>query len=197
MFEQLLRSLNVPDVIMTLGGIALTAVSAYIKRNNTKAIRAYLTFEETVRDIVERKFGIPTVDTKKIHRDTIEASLKEKTKYDGSDSPIETVYTDGTYLAPTNSDEINVLKTISSITSYLPYRPEIFDCEDFANPFSTLAAFIGGSNTVGVVYDWSSGHAYNVIIDADGELTFYEPQDNTEVQIGDGVYKLEDALIVF
>lgn len=187
----------VPEAIVTLASIALTAVATYWKGNIDRATRAAIRFETELRDIVERKFGLPSPDTAAIHRDVIESSLQEATDYDGSDDPIRTVYSDGTYLAPVDAVETNILKTFASLPQFLPYRPERFDCENYAQLFRVLAAFIGGSNAVGVVYDWSGGHAYNVIVRSDGELVFYEPQDDTEVEIGEADYQLGNALIVF
>ena len=150
-----------------------------------------------MRKIVDNRLGIPTPSTRELSEDDLDAALVEAIPaYDSDDEPIDVVTSDGISRARVAAD-LGLVRTLASAPQWLPYRPERFDCENFAAAFRTLVAFIGGVNTVGVVYDWSAGHAYNVIVDSRGEVQFYEPQSDEVVTIGSGDYVLEDALIVF
>ena len=103
---------------------------------------------------------------------------------------------DGRYFAP-GAGDVDALRGLSSAPQWLPYREERYDCEDFAFSFQALAALIGGVNTVGVVIDWSDSHAYNVIVDANGGVVFYEPQDDHPIRIGSDGYAADDVTVVF
>jgi len=69
-------------------------------------------------------------------------------------------------------------------------------CENFAFTFKALVDRVYGLNQVGLVIDWSGGHGYNVIVFADGEVWFFEPQNDQTVSIGTGIYKMERADIL-
>ncbi|MDQ2053222.1 hypothetical protein [Halobellus sp. H-GB7] len=190
--------LTLPTAVASLLGLLLTAGAAYLGGRTKRARSAVIRFETELRRILEDKWGIPSPATRRITRSTIDQALQNAiAPYDGSNDPIRVAYTDGTWLAPIPAD-VDLLRVGGVLTSILPYRPERFDCENFAGAFRALVAFGLGTNTVGVVIDWSGGHAYNVIVDADGGVTFYEPQDDRVVEVGkEGNYQLQNALIVF
>ena len=61
------------------------------------------------------------------------------------------------------------------------YISETFDCDKFAMYFKSRMAIDFGINGVGVVLDYSSGHAYNVVIVKEGNdinIYKYEPQND-------------------
>jgi hypothetical protein len=89
------------------------------------------------------------------------------------------------------------LARIGDALDWLPYRPERFDCEEFAELLVIVAAFVGGVNACGVVYDWSSRHAYPVFVTTDGEAVFVESQSGEIVSVGEGSYALDDATVIF
>lgn len=63
-----------------------------------------------------------------------------------------------------------------------PYEAEFFDCDDFAFAFAARMRVLFGLNNVGVVYDDSSVHSYNVVLVRDGGeviAMLYEPQDDS------------------
>jgi hypothetical protein len=68
--------------------------------------------------------------------------------------------------------------------------------------YATLSAFLWGTNCVGVVFDWSAGHAYNIIVYANGTVQLYEPQESQVVEFGDTLvgtdsdYKLDNGLVL-
>lgn len=187
-----------PPEVVALGGLALAALAAYLGGRNAEARRKVIKFETLLRRFLRRELSLPSPEVATSDRGMIDDALKDAIPaYDGTNDPIHTVYADGTYIAPVPED-VDMVEMLSSATAWLPYRPERFDCENFAGAFRTLSAFVSGVNTVGVVYDWSGGHAYNVIVDSEGNVTFYEPQDDREVSLGESdAYSLENGLIVF
>lgn len=188
---------QLPSIGVPLVATVAAVVSAYLGSRSESGKRAAIKFETELRRIVDRQLGIPTPATQELSEEDLDAALVEAIPdYDGGDGPIDVVTSDGIWFAPV-ADDLGLVRTLASAPQWLPYRPERFDCENFAAAFRTLAAFIGGVNTVGVVYDWSAGHAYNVIVDSTGDVQFYEPQSDEVVPIGGDDYVLEDALIVF
>jgi hypothetical protein len=133
----------------------------------------------------------------------IKDRLKQKIEaYDGSAVPVRVVMTDGTYFAPTNPSTMVEAKDFN-VFEYVPYRPDFFDCENFAMAYKVFSAFLWGTNCVGVAFDWSAGHAYNIIVYADGTVQLYEPQESKVVEFGDVLagsdpdYKLDNGLVLF
>lgn len=188
---------QLPSVVVPLVGTIAAVVSAYLGSRSESGKRAAIKFETELRKIVDNRLGIPTPSTRELSEDDLDVALIEAIPaYDGDDNPVDVVTSDGIWLAPV-TDDLGLVRTLASAPQWLPYRPERFDCENFAGAFRVLAAFVGGVNTVGVVYDWSAGHAYNVIVDADGSVQFYEPQSDEVVEVGSGNYLLEDAHIIF
>ena len=56
------------------------------------------------------------------------------------------------------------------------YRVDIFDCENFAISFKAQVDEVFNLNQVGIVIDYVSGHAYNLVIFPDGKVMVLEPQ---------------------
>jgi hypothetical protein len=64
-------------------------------------------------------------------------------------------------------------------TDHLHYEINSFDCENFAFYFASRVARMFGINAVGIVLDYSSAHAYNLVILKDSQgvrWMLYEPQ---------------------
>jgi hypothetical protein len=61
------------------------------------------------------------------------------------------------------------------------YLTDTFDCDKFAMYFKSRLALDFGINAVGVVLDYSAGHAYNLVILKDSQTRWYlyEPQDDS------------------
>ena len=58
------------------------------------------------------------------------------------------------------------------------YISEVRDCDKFARWFWARSSFLFRVNNVGFVDDYSSGHAYNIIVAPDGSIYLYEPQND-------------------
>lgn len=127
-----------------------------------------------------------------------EAALRETTRatlpaFETGDGQIVT--SDGEYYAPTDPA---ALAAVGDLVDLLPYRAERFDCDNLAGAYRTLAAFVCGVNAVGTVLDWSGGHAYNIVIDANGDATLYEPQEDRVVELGESdLYQGERVVVIF
>tara|TARA_R110000824_G_scaffold120706_1_gene276312 strand:+ start:2548 stop:3054 length:507 start_codon:yes stop_codon:yes gene_type:complete len=81
------------------------------------------------------------------------------------------------------------------------YVAEKYDCENFAFSFKARTDRKFGINTVGLVVDYSGGHAYNVVLFSDSPPLLYEPQSDQWVEIGEGMstsemYKMEHGFIL-
>lgn len=108
------------------------------------------------------------------------------------DTDIEWVWLDATYVLPSK-----VPPWVDAIVDLLPYRPERFDCEDYSFLYKTMAALFLGVNAVGVVIDWSGGHAYNIVVTSVGHVHFVEPQNGELVHVGkEEIYQFDRVLII-
>jgi len=173
-----------PAVVSILGLAAATLGVAAIPTARRRVA------ETAVRGLLARWIDTPT--SQPIEENTIREAVHEH--IDASDVRIVTA--DGSYYA-TNRDGVESLARIGDALDWLPYRPERFDCEEYAELVVMLAAFVGGVNAVGVVYDWSGSHAYTVFVTSDGEAIFVESQTGEIVDVGEGSYALDDATIIF
>ncbi|EGQ44217.1 MAG: hypothetical protein J07AB43_02760 [Candidatus Nanosalina sp. J07AB43] len=154
--------------------------------------------ETNLRDLLRENDVFPSPEVVKHDSSFIEKSLKDNIdNYDESPVPFKLHTSDSTYYVPTSKATMKEAKTFN-IFEYLPYRPDRFDCEDYAAAYMTFVSFFFGSNAVGTVYDFGAGHAYNIILYSDGSMELYEPQDGRVVEHSDDTkYALESGVIIF
>ena len=69
------------------------------------------------------------------------------------------------------------------------YIAEKYDCDNFAFSFKARVDRRFHVNTVGLVIDYDAGHAYNIIIFADGTSKIFEPQSDSWPKMGSKMYK--------
>ena len=81
-------------------------------------------------------------------------------------------------------------------TNKKKYISEQYDCDNFAFNFKARVARKFGVNSVGLVIDYSGGHAYNLIVFSDGTWKIFEPQNDRWPTIRTGQYKFEDGFIL-
>ena len=79
--------------------------------------------------------------------------------------------------------------------TFRQYAAERFDCDDFAR-YLVARCLQHGLTSVGLVVDWSSRHAYNFVVFADGSASIWEPQTDQVCQPGTGIYKAENGFVV-
>lgn len=62
------------------------------------------------------------------------------------------------------------------------YKPEVWDCDDFALLFAGLIAYTtkqsGLDKQIAFAIAWSSTHAFNIFVTSDKGIQVYEPQSN-------------------
>lgn len=80
--------------------------------------------------------------------------------------------------------------------SKFTYVSELADCDDFAFALRGMVPLEFRVNGIGLVRDWSGGHAYNCILVVQGDevvVRFIEPQSDRFISAGSGMYKLTSA----
>jgi len=90
---------------------------------------------------------------------------------------------DGKYYT-TSEDEMKQIVNADQTDKKL-YRKAEYDCENFALSFMANVQGMYGVTTIGLVIDWSGGHAYNMLVYEDGSIALYEPQNDKFVEPGD------------
>ena len=109
------------------------------------------------------------------------------------------IFTDDKYYALSADDWKKALPATK--TDAIPYRPEVFDCDDFGALLRGLVPATTGVNGIGWVLDPSSQHSYNLVLVwvADGkpvELHGVEPQADKFVTEGAGHYQGKNGWVI-
>jgi len=76
------------------------------------------------------------------------------------------------------------------------YVKEKYDCDNFAFSFKAMVDKRFGLNGVGLVIDYSGGHAYNIVVFQDGSVKIFEPQSDRWPKAGRGKYKFQNGSIL-
>ena len=76
------------------------------------------------------------------------------------------------------------------------YISEKYDCDNFAFSFKATVDRQFHLNCVGLVIDWSGGHAYNLVVFKDGTWSAFEPQSDSWPSLGQGMYKFESKIVI-
>jgi len=189
---------QLPPGIVPVVTVLVAAIASYFTGKKKEASKKITEFETEFRELLTEQGIFPSPKVKRESRDFVEQSLKEEIEaFDGSSVPIDLYRSDSDYYLPVSSETMKEAK-VFNIFQYLPYRPDRFDCEDYASAYMTFAAFLFGTNGVGTVYDYSSAHAYNIILYSNGTIELYEPQTGEVVETGpDTDYSLKSGMIVF
>jgi hypothetical protein len=173
----------------------IAAIAAYFGGKKKEASRKITEFETEFRQLLRKQNIFPSPKVKRRSREYVDEALQENIEeYDGDSVPFDVYLSDNNYFLPTSPETMAEAK-LFNVFEYLPYRPERFDCEDYASAYMTFTAFLFGTNSVGTVYDYSSEHAYNIIIYADGTMELFEPQTGKVVERGED-YQLQSGFIV-
>lgn len=122
---------------------------------------------------------LPNTTQTQVDSDFLKNAVESLSDEHDLDTDVEWLFVDEHYFAPEGP-----VKRFTEILSILPYRPERYDCEDYSGLYKTIYAFALGINSVGLVVDWTGGHAYNVLITSDGKARLIEPQNNEVVVPG-------------
>ena len=178
--------------------VLVAAIASYFTGKKKEASKKITEFETEFRELLTEQGIFPSPKVKRESKEFVEQALIEEIEaFDGSSVPIDLYQSDSDYFLPVSPETMKEAKTFN-IFQYFPYRPTRFDCEDYASAYMTFAAFLFGTNGVGTVYDYSSAHAYNIILYSNGTIELYEPQTGEVVETGpDTDYSLKSGMIVF
>lgn len=116
---------------------------------------------------------------------------------DGLDLGIIRYQLDQTYYLTNQTNFLNIVAWDWIDT--VKYQKELYDCENFAISFKAQVDKVFLLNQVGIVLDYESGHAYNLVIFPDGKVMVLEPQSDNLVcwtkRVQD-FYSLKDAIVI-
>jgi len=185
-----------PEVLAIIG-VSVAAVIAYLRGDMARALSSVIDVETQLRNLLSEEFASVVPSSTEVSQEDIEAAVSDQY---GEAAAEDILFLDGRYFS-TDSEGFDSMDRLDVI-EYLPYRPARFDCENFADLFKTTSALIFGVNTVGVVIDWSGGHAYNIVYLEDGSVFLYEPQTGDRPEVGDALgddesYTMDNVDIFF
>lgn len=83
---------------------------------------------------------------------------------------------DGRYFCTSEEDFLNVVAW--DWTDSYTYKRDTWDCDKFAVRFKSQCDLHFGLNSVGIVIDYKSGHAYNLVVLDEGNIMLVEPQSD-------------------
>jgi len=142
------------------------------------------------------RFSPPELETPLKQVDTvfISKALSQKRIYRGNG--LERKSLDVNYWVCTRQDFVRIIKW--DWTNSKKYISEKYDCDNFALTFKARMDRKFHLNSVGVVVDYSGGHAYNCVVFADGTAEIFEPQSDTfrTDRMGTGYYMCESGIIL-
>ena len=101
---------------------------------------------------------------------------------------------DNKYLVTNQADMKKIIEW--DWTDNRKYVAEKYDCDNFAFSFKAMVDRKFNVNNVGLVIDYSAGHAYNIIVFNDGTVKLFEPQSDKWPRIGTSMYKFEEGKIL-
>ena len=110
---------------------------------------------------------------------------------------VDSMILDGKYYMANESNMLNVIAW--DWTEKKKFILDRYDCDDFAFTFKANVNRYYDLNQVGVVVDWSSRHAYNIILFPNRNIWLFEPQTDSFFFVSERkkfLYSLEDAVII-
>lgn len=113
-------------------------------------------------------------------RDSKQTISQQELRKMFSESPLR-----GLQLVPLDSRYVIVdTNTIGLVTAYNgvdleEYKSESYDCDNFALSFAGDVPQRWDVNCIGIVIDFSAGHAYNCAATIDNGIVIIEPQNDT------------------
>lgn len=110
---------------------------------------------------------------------------------------VESMILDNKYYMTNESNMMNVIAgDWTEKKKPISYR---YDCDDFAFTFKANVSRYYDLNQVGVVIDWTSKHAYNIIFFPNKNIWLFEPQTDSFFFVSERkkfLYSLEDAMVI-
>ena len=150
--------------------------------------------QETIRQL---ELIVPHPTPPKIDLVAQRDSLWVQSVIDSMKLNIQRLPLDQTYYLTNQSNFLNIVAW-DWVDGY-EYRKEKFDCENFAFLFKAHIDLYFNLNQVGLVISYRAGHAFNMVIYADGNVALLEPQNDVVwvyPQVPKPFYDLQDAIVV-
>ena len=91
--------------------------------------------------------------------------------------PLQLELVDAKYQVPSLDYFLDA--ALADLIDQKPYVPEFMDCDDFALWFKAMCSIIYGITSIGLVRDYSIGHAYNAVVFQEGNAMLWEPQTDS------------------
>ena len=110
---------------------------------------------------------------------------------------VESMILDGKYYMTNENNMLNIIAW-----DWTEKKNAIYDKYDCDNYAFTLMSNVGryyDLNQVGVVIDWTSKHAYNIILFSNKNIWLFEPQTDSFFFVSKRqkfLYSLEDAVVI-
>ena len=125
-------------------------------------------------------YGIPDYDVVEQDSEFLKGMLQHYADEHGVEPDVDWMFLDKTYFVPDRQPE-----DFDRLVDLMLYRPERFDCDDFALMYKSAYALFHGINAIGFVVDWDgTSHAYNIVWTHDG-VVLVEPQNGNVVVPGE------------
>lgn len=160
-------------ILTTLAGL----IASYKSGKTRNAREMSYKLESKIRKLLD-KTGLFEPTREKVDIEFVNKALESQ------HGDWQHTHSDGTYFAPSQKDVSKLLTRFKWI-AFLPYRYDTFDCEQYARLFKCLLALRYGVSSVAVVTDYKARHAYNVIVTAEGDAVYVEPQEMEVVKPGE------------
>lgn len=139
-------------------------------------------------------FKLPEVSHKEQKMAFVRSSInKWKAEFD-PEGKMEIMSLDAKYFLCDEKDMKAIVKW--DWTDNKKYVKEKYDCDNFAFSFKAMVDKRFGLNGVGLVIDYSAGHAYNIVVFKDGSVKLFEPQSDRWPKAGKGQYKFQSGSII-
>ena len=152
--------------------------------------------EKLVENLQEclKTFDMPEVTHKEKDLSFVRKSIEKwKSKYDPNDQ-MKILSLDSKYFLCDDKDIKEIVKW--DWTDSKKYVSNKYDCDNFAFSFKAMVDRKFGLNNVGLVIDYSGGHAYNIVVLANGRGKIFEPQTDGWPRAGTGQYKFQAGSII-
>jgi len=122
------------------------------------------------------RYGLPHYDVAEQDSEFLKAMMQNYVDKHGVQPDIDWTFLDKTYFVPDRRPD-----DFDRLIDLMLYRPERYDCDDFALMYKSAYALFHGVNAIGFVIDWDgSSHAYNIVWTHNG-VHIIEPQTGVEM----------------
>ena len=139
-------------------------------------------------------FELPEVSHTEQNMSFVRSSINTWKKDIDKEGKMEIMSLDSKYFLCDEKDMKSIIKW--DWTDKKKYVKEKYDCDNFAFSFKAMVDKRFGLNGVGLVIDYSGGHAYNIVVFQDGSVKIFETQSDRWPKAGRGQYKFQNGSVI-